>query len=343
MAVGAGRWGAVDAVRREKEIAGQQSGGVHGDELRLLGGGIERGTNARHILQQACRTSVMERPLHGGHSAASHFSPFHRGGAAASRRQRDFRGRSRTYYANLRSGRATAMHKICRGYAIYVRPEGPLVQEARKAQAAEAAPQRRPQEKEAEKPSLYPRGHERLLLTMSDLELAITELLRHSVFGRRGVSGAQIQLMLSGHAEKLTETLVGVVSIPPPDYPACCAGVLTGLCLCGAWSCSEKLRRNARGRIQRERYYPVHKQDVCWLFANRIRAWLRLITKPQLDPAMSSKRESMLDDTRQQRDQVCRITNAVQTPTHHPDHLEESTAKPGLRTLVHLADQATPR
>ena len=92
----------------------------------------------------------------------------------------------------------------------------------------------------------------------------------------------------------------------------------------------EKLRRNARGRIQRERYYPVHKQDVCWLFANRIRAWLRLITKPRLDPAMSSKRESMLDDTRQQRDQVCAVqTQYKHPPTQYPD-LEESTANSGV-------------
>jgi hypothetical protein len=93
--------------------------------------------------------------------------------------------------------RGTTRHKmaelnqITRGVQAFVRPEGPLAQRAmREAHAAGAA-------------AWYPQGGERLLLTMSDLELAVQDVLVDTPFQRAGVSKKQAALMMCQHPETL--------------------------------------------------------------------------------------------------------------------------------------------
>ena len=92
---------------------------------------------------------------------------------------------------------AKAMHQITRGYHIFVRANSPLC-----LKALAAAKKVDPNATTA-----YPRGGERLLFTMRDMELACAELLRGSTFGRRGTHPDQMMLLMGAHIPTLETRL----------------------------------------------------------------------------------------------------------------------------------------
>lgn len=102
----------------------------------------------------------------------------HAGGAHGLRR-----GSTRSQMAEL--------NQITRGVHAYVRPDGPLAQRAKREALAEG------------RVAWYPSGGERLVLVMSDLELAVQEVLKHTPFQREGVSRKQAALMICEHPEVL--------------------------------------------------------------------------------------------------------------------------------------------
>ena len=83
------------------------------------------------------------------------------------------------------------LNQITRGVQAFVRADGPLAQRAKRDALA------------AHLVSWYPCGGERLVLTMSDLELAVQDVLKDTSFQREGVSKSQAALMMCQHPEVL--------------------------------------------------------------------------------------------------------------------------------------------
>lgn len=83
------------------------------------------------------------------------------------------------------------LNQITRGVQAFVRVEGPLAQRARREALA------------AGDVGWYPCGGERLVLTMSDLELAVQDVLKDTPFQLSGVSKKQAALMMCQHPDVL--------------------------------------------------------------------------------------------------------------------------------------------
>ena len=98
---------------------------------------------------------------------------------------------------------ATNANKICRGVAIEVRRQSPVVKRA----AIRAASQSLAATGADGVSVAYPAGGERLLCTMADLEKATFEVVAQSSFARPGTYVGQLFLFLYDHIDKLLDSL----------------------------------------------------------------------------------------------------------------------------------------